>query len=119
MQHLVFDTLKSSEKNISTAPEKYMASLGIHHWHVRNHNLGDQVYFLCCTNIPEKLPDFITVLDIDLQTLVDNFFTEEHLHYLNGVMDATEAYEVERRIELFNVHVLENNRALVAQASAS
>jgi hypothetical protein len=42
-----------------------MRELGITYQHGTPQSLGDQYWFWNCENIPEKLPKFITELDID------------------------------------------------------
>ena len=46
-------------------PQQVMKELGITYQHATPQSMGDQWWFWNCQNVPEPLPDYITVLDIE------------------------------------------------------
>lgn len=45
--------------------QKVMKELGITYQHSTPHSLGDQYWFWDCENIPDKLPEYLSELDLD------------------------------------------------------
>jgi len=45
-------------------PQQVMKELGITYQHATPQSMGDQWWFWNCQNVPEPLPDYITVLDV-------------------------------------------------------
>ena len=45
-------------------PQQVMKELGITYQHATPQSIGDQWWFWNCQNVPDPLPDYITVLDV-------------------------------------------------------
>lgn len=66
MKHLRFYTIAAlSEHNEGKHPLGTMAELGITYQHATPQSIADQWWFWCCENVPDELPKYLTVLDID------------------------------------------------------
>jgi hypothetical protein len=66
MIHLRFDYRETGLGcNENRHAQKVMKELGITYQHATPQTIGDQWWFWNCENIPEKLPSFITVLELD------------------------------------------------------
>jgi len=59
--HLRFSMYGSPNKH----PQKVMESIGIIYQHATPQPIGDQWWFWNCENIPNPLPEYLTILDID------------------------------------------------------
>ena len=46
-------------------PQVVMQELGITYQHATPQSVGDQWWFWNCENVPDKLPEYLTVLDLD------------------------------------------------------
>jgi len=76
MKDLRFDTLYAvySGGDLKTAEEKRLASLhpvqalkelGIKYFHATPQTMGDQFWFWNCTNVPDELPPYLSLLGLD------------------------------------------------------
>ena len=54
----------SCEYNENRHAQTVMKALGIGYQHATPQSMGDQWWFWNCTNIPEKLPRYLSVLEI-------------------------------------------------------
>ena len=52
-------------RDISKHPQDAMKELGITWQHATPQSLGDQWWFWNCENVPEELPSYLEILDID------------------------------------------------------
>lgn len=64
--HLVFDYMTAQlDCNESKHAQEVMRELGITYQHSTPQTLYDSWYFWNCENIPDKLPKYITVFNVD------------------------------------------------------
>lgn len=63
--HLRFGMQSAYESGNTDHPQEVMEKLGVTYQDATPQSMGDQWWFWNCENIPEKLPDFLSVLDID------------------------------------------------------
>ena len=65
-KHLRFDILWAPYNNVKQEhPQKVMKELGITYQHATPQSMGDQWWFWNCENIPEPLPLFLEVADLN------------------------------------------------------
>jgi hypothetical protein len=51
-------------------PQKMMQRLGITYQHATPQSLGDQWWFWNCENVPDTLPEHVTILDADPMEMI-------------------------------------------------
>ena len=65
-KHLRFDVLWSLYNNVKQDhPQKVMQELGITYQHATPQSIADQWWFWNCENIPEQLPPYLEVMDLN------------------------------------------------------
>jgi hypothetical protein len=65
-KHLRFDVLWSLYNNVKQDhPQKVMKELGITYQHATPQSIADQWWFWNCENIPEQLPPYLEVMDLN------------------------------------------------------
>jgi hypothetical protein len=65
MRHLRYELQTADELGESRHAQVVMKDLGINYFHSTPQSLGDQWWFWCCENVPDQLPPYLTVLDLD------------------------------------------------------
>lgn len=63
--HLRFDCYGSCIAGENRHPQIVMKELGITYQHATPQSIADQWWFWNCKNVPEKLPVYLTELDLD------------------------------------------------------
>ena len=65
-KHLRFDVLWSLYNNVKQDhPQKVMKELGITYQHATPQSIADQWWFWNCENVPEQLPPYLKVMDLN------------------------------------------------------
>lgn len=59
-------------------PQVVMKELGITYQHATPQSMGDQWWFWNCENLPEKLPSYLTPLDIDPMECIGYGLSQEN-----------------------------------------
>jgi hypothetical protein len=66
MKHLNFDCMTATrECEEQRHPVDVIKALGITYQHSTPQSLGDCWWFWNCENVPEKLPEYLTILNVD------------------------------------------------------
>ena len=63
-------------------PQDVMKKLGIKYQYDTPQLIGDQWWFWCCENIPEKLPEYIAELKADPTDFLSKFAAEKIIDYV-------------------------------------
>lgn len=78
MKHLRFDCLWAPYNNVKQDhPQKVMQELGITYQHSTPQSIADQWWFWNCENLPNELPPFLEVMDIDPMKQIGNGLSVE------------------------------------------
>ena len=65
-KHLRFDVLWAPYNNVKQDhPQKVMKELGITYQHATPQSIADQWWFWNCENVPEQLPPYLKVMDLN------------------------------------------------------
>ena len=65
-KHLRFDVLWAPYNGVKQDhPQKVMQELGITYQHATPQSIADQWWFWNCENIPEQLPPYLEVMDLN------------------------------------------------------
>lgn len=69
-----------------------ICSLGITYQHATPQSLGDQFWFWNCENVPEKLPEYITELDVEPMDCIGyGLSRDDAIKISNGCKGAVES----------------------------
>lgn len=63
--HLRFKLRNASECGVKEHPQVVMRQLGIDYQMATPQSLGDQWWFWNCTNLPNPLPDYLEILNMN------------------------------------------------------
>jgi len=63
--HLRYCMRTAEDEGITGHPQLVIKDLGITYQHATPQSIGDQWWYWNCENIPEELPKYFTVLDLD------------------------------------------------------
>lgn len=78
MKHLRFGMMTANlECNEQRHPQEVMKELGITYAHATPQSMGDQWWFWNCEGLPENLPEYLTILDIDPMDCIGWGLSEE------------------------------------------
>jgi hypothetical protein len=70
-KHLSFDTLWAPYNKVKQAhPQAVMQELGITFQHATPQSVADQWWFWNCENIPDPLPEFLFVAELDPMKMI-------------------------------------------------
>ena len=64
-KHLIYDLWTADNMGVNGHPLDIMAGLGITYQHATPQSISDSWWFWNCENIPDLLPDYLELLDID------------------------------------------------------
>jgi hypothetical protein len=65
MKHLRYDIQRADMSGKAEHPQIVMKGLGITYQHGTPQSIADQWWFWNCKNIPDPLPEYLSVLEVD------------------------------------------------------
>jgi hypothetical protein len=86
--HLRYCLIDAMGHNENRHPQKVMKDMGITYQHATPQSIADQWWFWNCDNIPEKLPSFITELEIDPISAIGYGLSKEDAEEIKSKTDS-------------------------------
>lgn len=77
MVHLRFDMITAYQSGVTKHPQEAMKDLGITYQYATPQSIADQWWFWNCENVPDTLPNYLSVLDVDPLKQVGNGLSKE------------------------------------------
>ncbi len=82
-RHLSYSLIGAHMNGIDEHPQKVISRLGIVYEHATPQTISDEWWLWNCTNIPNPLPEYLSVLDIEPMDYIGFGLSEETAKRLN------------------------------------
>lgn len=93
--HLAFNLIIAFDLGITDHPQKVMKKNGINYQHATPQSLGDQWWFWNCKNLPNSLPEYLKIIDLDPFEMVGFGLSEAEAQKINDYIEPIQIGTIE------------------------